>query len=144
MTGGRQRAMEVVGHRAAARPSTSRGAIVIAGMRHSGSTAIFNIVRLALKQRGVDFASFYSEAAQAERLHDPDCPLLLIKTHEFRDDVASRASMVITTRRDLRDTVASAQRRKFTTYERLNGPGEYAKSTRTTHYKSPRSHKQNI
>src|SRR3546814_3525219 len=83
MTGGRQRAMEVVGHRAAARPSTSRGAIVIAGMRHSGSTALFNIVRLALKQRGVDFASFYSEAAQAERLHDPDCPLLLIKTHEL-------------------------------------------------------------
>src|SRR3546814_18244817 len=99
---------------------------LIAGMRHSGSTALFNFVILALKQRGVDFASFYSEAAQAERLHDPDCPLLLIKTHEFRDDVASRASMVITTRRDLRDTVASAQRRKFTTYERLNGAVESA------------------
>src|SRR3546814_12057733 len=84
MTGGRQRAMEVVGHRAAARPSTSRGAIVIAGMRHSGSTALFNIVRLALKQRGVDFASFYSEADQADRLHDPDCPLLLIKTTDIR------------------------------------------------------------
>src|SRR3546814_7189171 len=62
MTGGRQRAMEVVRHRAAARPSTSRGAMVIAGMCHSGSTALFNIVRLALNQRGVELDLLYSEA----------------------------------------------------------------------------------
>lgn len=119
--------------RVATLASASRGAIVIAGMRHSGSTALFNIVRLALKQRGADFVSFYSEGIQSERLHDPSCPLLLIKTHEFRDDVASRASMVITTRRDLRDTVASAKRRKFPTYERLGGAVEYAKYNRTLH-----------
>lgn len=108
-------------------------AIVIAGMRHSGSTALFNIIRLALEQRGVDFVAFYSEGVQSERLHDPDCPLLLIKTHEFRDDVASRASMIITTRRDLRDTVASAKRRKFPIYDQLRGAREYAKYNRALH-----------
>lgn len=133
MPSDRRHQAEAASSRAVTRTSVSRGAIVIAGMRHSGSTALFNIVRLALKQCGADFVSFYSEGTQSERLHDPDCPLLLIKTHEFRDDVASRASMVITTRRDLRDTVASAKRRKFPTYERLNGAVEYAKYNRTLH-----------
>ena len=116
-----------------ARPSLPHGAIVVAGMRHSGSTALFNIIRLALQQQGLDYVSFYSEGEKSERLADPDCPLLLIKTHEFRDEIASRASTTITTRRDLRDTVASAKRRRFPLLERLKGSIEYAKYNRALH-----------
>lgn len=111
----------------------ARRAIVIAGMRHSGSTALFNIVRLALERQQVEFVSLYSEGVRSEHLDDPDAPLLLIKTHEFRDDVAAQADVVITTRRDLRDTVASAKRRKFPVFERLGSTVEYAKYNRALH-----------
>lgn len=111
----------------------ARRAIVIAGMRHSGSTALFNIVRLALERQRVEFVSLYSEGVRSEHLDDPDAPLLLIKTHEFRDDVAAQADVVITTRRDLRDSVASAKRREFPMLERLGGAVEYAKYNRALH-----------
>lgn len=113
--------------------SRTHSAIVIAGMRHSGSTALFNVVRLALEQHGTEFTSLYSDGKAAELLSDPDQKLLLIKTHELRDDIASRASVVITCRRDIRDAVASAKRRGFPLLERLAGPVEYAKYNRALH-----------
>ncbi len=114
-------------------PAADKRTIVIAGMRHSGSTALFNIVRLALKQKGLPFTSFYSEGNNSELLNDPNQGLLLIKTHELRDDVLMRADVVITTRRDLRDTVASAKRRDFPVLRQLNGVVEYAKYNRALH-----------
>lgn len=116
-------------------PSTSadRRTIVVAGMRHSGSTALFNIVRLALNEKGLAYRSFYSEGKDSEALNDPDEDLLLIKTHELRDDVLARADVVVTTRRDLRDTVASAMRRDFPLLKKLNGVVEYAKYNRSLH-----------
>ncbi len=113
--------------------SASKRTIVIAGMRHSGSTALFNILRLALKQKGLPFTSFYSEGKNSELLNDPNQELLLVKTHELRDDVLERADMVITTRRDLRDTVASAKRRGFPLLQKLGGEVEYAKYNRSLH-----------
>lgn len=110
-----------------------RAAIVVAGMRHSGSTALFNIIRMALEQEGLAFESFYSEGARRELLSDPDQGVLLVKTHEYRDDVAGRASVVITTRRDLRDAVASAKRRNFPLLQRVGGTVEYAKYNRALH-----------
>lgn len=107
--------------------------IVIAGMRHSGSTALFNIVRLALKQKGVPFTSFYSEGKNSELLNDPQQGLILVKTHELRDDVLTRADTIITTRRDLRDTVASAKRREFPLLRKLGSEVEYAKYNRSLH-----------
>ena len=114
-------------------PLAGRRTIVIAGMRHSGSTALFNIVRLALDQKGLTYRSFYSEGNNSEVLSDPDEDLLLIKTHELRDDVLARADVIITTRRDLRDTVASAVRRDFPLLKKLNGAVEYAKYNRSLH-----------
>lgn len=107
--------------------------IVVAGMRQSGSTALFNLIRLALKEGGLHYTSFYSEGTNKELLGDPDSGPLLIKTHEVRDDVLLRADVIITTRRDLRDTVASAKRRKFPLLERLGSVAEYAKYNRALH-----------
>lgn len=119
------------------RDETSRVAtashIVIAGMRHSGSTALFNIVRLALEQAGIDFVSGYSEHESFKQAAESEGKLRLIKTHEFRDDVSESGGLILTTRRDLRDSVASAVRRRFPMVNKLGGATEYAKYNRTLH-----------
>lgn len=106
--------------------------ILVAGMRHSGSTALFNIIRIALAKANIDFDGFYSDGKQAELLTQSDKNVLLVKTHELRDDVAENADLVITTVRDLRDTVASAKRRNFPNLARM-GVREYAKYNRALH-----------
>ncbi len=107
--------------------------IVVAGMRHCGSTALFNILRLGFAQARRSFVSGYSEHQQtAHRIRSAKC-LRLIKTHEFRDDIAASADLVFTARRDLRDTVASAARRDFTLYRQFRSPMEYAKYNRMLH-----------
>jgi len=107
--------------------------IVVAGMRHSGSTAVFNIIRLALEHAGIEFVSGYSEQPKTNIEIMKSDKLRLIKTHEFRDDLAYAGGLVITVRRDLRDSVASAVRREFPMLKNLDGPAEYAKYNRTLH-----------
>lgn len=114
-------------------PAANKNAIVIAGMRHAGSTALFNAVKIALEMKQIRFVSFYSEGKDKEALDSPDAPLLLIKTHEFRDDIVDRANLVITTRRDLRDSVASAKRRDFPILQKFGSAVEYAKYNRSLH-----------
>lgn len=114
-------------------PGNYRARIVVAGMRHSGSTAIFNVIRLALEKNGIDFVGFYSEQKNADYQDQVDRRLQLIKTHEFRDDISCTDSLIITTRRDLRDSVASAVRRDFSLLMGVGGAVEYAKYNRTLH-----------
>lgn len=110
-----------------------RNAIVVAGMRHSGSTALFNAIKLALEQKQASFISFYSEGQNANCLGSSNGDLLLVKTHELRDDVVAHARSIITTRRDLRDTVASATRRNFPLLRKIGSAAEYAKYNRSLH-----------
>ncbi len=107
--------------------------IVVAGMRHSGSTALFNIIRLTLLKADIDVISFYSEHKSSLPDEDKSNRVFLIKTHEFRDDIACSNDLIMTTRRDLRNTVASAVRRGFSLVERIGNPVEYAKYNRTLH-----------
>jgi hypothetical protein len=107
--------------------------IVVAGMRHSGSTALFNILRLGFARAGARILSGYSEHKQTAEILVRNDALRLIKTHEFRDDIAAAANLVFTARRDLRDSVASAVRRDFPLYRQLRTPVEYAKHNRALH-----------
>lgn len=107
--------------------------IVVAGMRHSGSTALFNILRLAFAREGSRVMSGYSEHKQTAKLLRRKVGLRLVKTHEFRDDIAAAADLIFTARRDLRDSVASAVRRDFPLYRQLRTPVEYAKHNRALH-----------
>gem|GEM_PF-2683184 len=106
--------------------------IIVAGMRHSGSTALFNIIRLGLLDAGVELKSGYSEINGLDN-HLPDNKgVFLLKTHELRDDVVAFGDIVFTLRRDLRDTIASATRRNFP-YLKKFGHIEYAKHNRMLH-----------
>lgn len=107
--------------------------IVVAGMRHSGSTALFNILRLAFRQRNIDCISGYSEKLNIPSVYSKNFQVCLVKTHELRDDVLDHADLVITSIRDLRNSVASAVRRKFKMLEKLGGSIEYAKYNRSLH-----------
>ena len=107
--------------------------IVVAGMRHSGSTALFNIVRLALEEAGVDYYSCYSEHHDCVQKITDSGLTGLVKVHELRDDIVKIATVLLTTRRDLRDTVASAVRRRFPLLTKIGGPIEYAKYNRELH-----------
>ncbi len=113
--------------------SSKKQLIIVAGMRQTGSTALFNIIRLALEALQLEFFSCYSEADDCvTKALEKKC-ICLVKTHELRDDLLSAASIIITARRDLRDTVASAQRRGFPVLKKVGGPTEYAKYNRALH-----------
>lgn len=112
-----------------------RPTVLVAGMRHSGSTALFNILRIIIESEGLPHIAAYSETRKCidEVLLSDASAFRLIKTHEMRDDLLSRADLVFTTRRDLRDTVASASRRDFAQLRRIGSAVEYAKYNRTLH-----------
>lgn len=112
--------------------SDSAKVILVAGMRHSGSTALFNLVRIGGLLSGLNIQSGYSEQVNVEEIEADSYDVIILKTHEKRDDIFELADVVLTTRRDLRDTVASGKRREFNMLTKL-GVLEYAKYNRTLH-----------
>jgi len=80
--------------------------VVCAGMYRSGSTWLYNTVRLALLKAG------FSVYADTESKYDAkgEADWHVVKTHVFREDLRKKAGLVIMTKRDLRDVAASAIR----------------------------------
>lgn len=103
--------------------------ILIAGMRHCGSTALFNLVRLALNHLGYTVFSGYSEKIEIDKLKTLKEDCAVIKTHEIQDDIKDLADIIICPIRDIRDTIASAKRRSFPMLESM-GVIEYSKHNR--------------
>ncbi|HZQ48273.1 MAG TPA: hypothetical protein VFC07_14750 [Verrucomicrobiae bacterium] len=80
-------------------------------MPRSGSTWVYNAVRLLLLNAGVpDLAAGWVEDKALLLAHDNP----IIKVHSFDAELALRADVVLTSHRDLRDVAASLQR-KFKT-----------------------------
>jgi hypothetical protein len=80
---------------------------VCAGMPRSGSTWLFNAVRLLLKNAGApDLAGGYVGQSEELLTHRT----AIIKLHPFNPELAARADVILTTHRDLRDVSASMQR----------------------------------
>lgn len=82
---------------------------VVAGMHRSGSTWMFNTVRLALMMAGRDV---YATTAEPPALYDKDnpAPFHVVKTHAYRSSLARDAAYVMSSKRDLRDIAASMVR----------------------------------
>lgn len=70
--------------------------IVIAGIKRSGSTWMYNAVRLILKHAG------YSVAGGGEQHFDPNCEAdyQIVKVHPFRPELARAADYVFISDRD--------------------------------------------
>lgn len=113
--------------------SIANPVILVAGMRHSGSTALFNIARIGLEKANLMCHSGYSELTKEQELRLFPGLRHVIKIHELRDDLLSRGDIIITTRRDLRDTVASAKRRGFDMLKASKSVWNYAAYNRTLH-----------
>jgi len=82
--------------------------IICAGCHRSGSTWLFNALRLSLREAQIPFYScFHNEydSTRREEYH-------VIKTHNFLKQ-HKHAYRIFTTTRDLRDIAASAVRRKL-------------------------------
>ena len=101
--------------------------ILVAGMRHSGSTALFNAIRYIFESSGIEYQSGYSETDEFKKLVIHTDSVRIIKAHEMRDDLVDSADFIFTTKRDLRDTVASASRRNFKLLNQLGGCINYGK-----------------
>jgi len=80
--------------------------VTIAGMRQSGSTLLYNVVFFLYQAHGIEFdcgyISRFDALDQSKRL--------LVKSHEYEPRVHDGA-FIISTRRDVRDAVASRFRR---------------------------------
>jgi hypothetical protein len=76
--------------------------IVAAGAIRSGSTALFNMVRLLLEQSGTPLT-----AGWVDDVKQPLKTTLLVKIHEWHPMLSKRANVVLTCHRDLRYVVRS-------------------------------------
>lgn len=113
--------------------STTNPTIIVCGMRHSASTALFNAIRLGFERAGKQLSANYSEYFEISNMKCVTGLAHLTKIHEYREDHYKRANFVITTRRDLRDTVASAKRRGFSLLAKVGGAVQYAAYNRSLH-----------
>jgi hypothetical protein len=100
-----QRRRFLADYRRTARRSTI---ILSAGMPRSGSTWLFNAARLLLRAAGVPELSSgwigdWSSLPKAERL--------LLKVHDYDGHLARHAPIILYSYRDIRDALASSQRK---------------------------------
>jgi hypothetical protein len=80
---------------------------ICAGMPRSGSTWLFNAVRMILRHAGApDLAGGYVGQMKELVTHQT----ALIKLHPFDAGLVARADVILTSHRDLRDVAASMQR----------------------------------
>ena len=86
--------------------------IVVAGMGRSGSTWLFNAVRLLHLQRRQPVYGYWIGDFDIKRfvLSRPDNGIVLLKTHGFHPVIARHAALVFYSIRDLRDLLASRKR----------------------------------
>lgn len=84
--------------------------IASCGMHRSGSTWLYNIIRLSLDHSNSNYdCGFYSEFDWRSSSKD----VVLVKIHPFRKILFDKAEKIIITKRDVRDICASAVRRKL-------------------------------
>ena len=113
--------------------SVANPVVILAGMRHSASTALFNAVRIGFKLSGRQISANYSEYFDISSMRSCTGMVYLTKIHEYRHDHCQCSDYVITTRRDLRDSVASAKRRGFSLLDKVGGTVQYAAYNRSLH-----------
>lgn len=83
--------------------------ILCAGMKRSGTTWLYNVLRYCYLNAGMSVYADFDDAYQSQCAAD----VHVLKIHEYRKDRRQAADLVFTSIRDLRDAVASQVRRKM-------------------------------
>lgn len=85
--------------------ATGRPIYVCAGITHSGSTWLFNAMRLVLERR---YRNVYSTwIGDRNPAVEESADVTLIKVHNQNDKLANEADVILTSHRDPRDIIAS-------------------------------------
>jgi hypothetical protein len=104
------------------RPNASK-IIVCAGNQRSGSTWLYNIVRLAYISAGYKTYGAWID----EYIPTLEADIHIIKTHQFHEGLSNVADIVIVSTRDLRDCAASLVRKQWISH----APEEFKSLLRT-------------
>ncbi|MEM9155856.1 MAG: hypothetical protein AAGB13_12620, partial [Cyanobacteria bacterium P01_F01_bin.33] len=85
-----------------------RNVILCAGMKRSGSTWLYNVLRVLLQEHTTYqvYGAWVSDY-DAKNL----APIHLIKVHGFNSQLLDYSDLVFTSRRDIRDVIASLIRK---------------------------------
>lgn len=111
--------------------------IVVGGMKRSGTTWMFNVIRVALNHAGKPY-TVTGSLTEAKTLPG----LVLLKSHWHREDVAARASLVFTSDRDPDEVFVSLERlqgRPLHERERTKIVQHYRRWRRISDYHMPYS-----
>lgn len=76
--------------------------IAIVGPMHSGSTLLFNMVRMLLEHAGYRVESCWCSFFERNE-YDPSVDFLIVKTHGYIDKLKKAADHIFLTLRDMRD-----------------------------------------
>jgi len=90
-------------------PSNRTLRIIAAGLGRSGSTWQFNVLYSALWLAGLHPASAHGQLLSTfTHLNDTlNCPVSVVKVHQFHPELLSRADYIFTSHRDPRDALIS-------------------------------------
>lgn len=83
--------------------------VLVASIPRSGSTWLFNCVKQLLQTNYNDIYSCWTEEYEPENLS----PIHLVKVHAPDPELAQKADIIISTRRDIREVAASLVRMKW-------------------------------
>ncbi|MDT8386623.1 MAG: hypothetical protein RQ736_03870 [Thiogranum sp.] len=100
--------------------------IISAGMPRSASTWLYNAIRLVMLKQP-NMANKFSSGWIGDLNKLPQKNYMLIKVHEFNDDLASASTAMFYSYRDIRDVIASVAR-KFGGIPSLEEAGKYIES----------------
>lgn len=81
--------------------------ILTVGQRRSGSTALFNLIRVVCEQNGRTYGCF--EDTYDEDIAD-QCDFVIIKAHKYKEELVHWADVVFTIFREPEDVKASIER----------------------------------
>lgn len=94
--------------------------ILVVGPSQSGSTLLFNMIRILLKIQGYKVDScWYTLFKRGDFIKDAD--FIIVKCHFYDPDLQEQADIVFLPLRDFRDSAVSCHKR----YKTLNEPSDY-------------------
>lgn len=91
----------------------TRRIIGIVGCTQSGSTMIYNYVRLLCKLKGIRYDAGFIDVMHNKRYTEPYPEIIIVKSHDYSEYITQHSILNILCYRDIRDAVVSTLTREF-------------------------------